>query len=122
MGNYFSAKANLEEEVEALKHAVETQEQTIRELRQELSHYKRLQASKVIKATKTPISRENIMEWVDKQLDDPANNIGFIPDKIERQLKAQIFGTVLNMLDFILETTKVEIMGHQITFDIGSKD
>jgi len=124
MGNCFG-KSVAQQQMEDMQQMVRDQDAKIRQLTQELSHYKRLQAirsPRLVPASKSPISREKILEWVDKQLDDPANNIGFIPDKIERQLKSQIFLTVLNMLDYILETTKIEMMGHQISFDMSAHD
>lgn len=69
----------------------------------------------------TQTSRAHLMEWIDKQLDDPANNITLMPDKMERKLKAQMFGMFLNLLDYVLETTTIRFMGQEVVLDIRSK-
>jgi hypothetical protein len=111
MGNWLSSD-------EELRNTIAEQKKEIQDLKQAVSQ---LQSPSMAITPKLPnVSREKIMAWVDKQLDDPDNNIGFMPDSIERKFKAQIFGMVLNMFDYMLETTKIEFMGHEIKFNLSA--
>ena len=70
------------------------------------------------KKSVTSISRGIIEGLVDAQLDDPDKNIGWMPDGIERRLKVEIMMLVANMIDHMLETTRVEFMSHEMRFDL----
>jgi len=113
MGNWFSSN-------EVLEKIIEDQKETIINLNAELAKLK-LEKSRNFGGPLTKISKDKLLNWIDAQLDMPENNIGFIPDKIERKLKGQIYMTVLNMLDYILETTTIDFMGHTVKFDISSE-
>lgn len=58
------------------------------------------------------------MAWVEASLAKPEGNIGWMPDAIEKKLKSDIFVMLLGLVDHILETTKIEIMGHDISFAV----
>jgi len=110
MGNWFSTH-------DKMQHVIEQQAQAIIELKQQISVLQ--QNTHPATAPKLPsVVRKRLLEWIDKQLADPENNITLMPDIIERQLKAQIFGMFLNMIDYILETTSIDFMGHKIKFDL----
>lgn len=113
MGNWFSSTAVLDK-------IIAEQKETITNLNAEIARL-RLEKSRNLAGPLTKISREKLLSWIDNQLDMPENNIGFVPDKIERKLKTQIYTTILNMLDYILETTTVDFMGQTIKFDITSE-
>jgi len=113
MGNWFSSN-------EILEKIIEDQKERIINLNAEIARLK-LEKTRNLGGAHTQISRDKLLSWIDNQLDMPENNIGFIPDKIERKLKAQIYTTVLNMLDYILETTTIDFMGQTIKFDITSE-
>jgi len=112
MGNWISSN-------EQLTNTIEQQAQAIVELKQQVAELQKNNGSPT--RPKLPsVSRKKLLVWIDKQLDDPANNITAMPDFMERQLKAQIFGMLLNMIDYILETTRIDFMGHSIKFDLFS--
>ncbi len=68
------------------------------------------------------ISKHKIEEFVDKMLKDPNVNIGYIPDFAERKIYINIFGIILGLMDNLIDTTKVEFMGHKITFDLSNSE
>lgn len=121
MGNLWSG-GGLEEENKKLRAE-------ITKLRAEIREVRRAQA-----ATKTTspvrvssVSRDHLLAWMDERIaieePDPDN---WIPDALERQLldykrqvKEEVFMMMLDTFDHILETTKIEFMGHVISFDLA---
>ena len=91
------------------------QEKIIEDMRKELRNHRLMVANNAPAPTPAQVSRAKILECIDKQLDDPNNNITLMPDCIERQLKAQIFTMFLNLLDELLLTTRMELMGHEFS-------
>ena len=97
-----------------------SQNEEIEKLKKEIEELKQTQnQNNKPKSTDTKISRESLIQWVNNQLSDPTTNITLMPDFVERRLKVQIFEMILNMFDYILETTKVEFMGQKIVFDFA---
>lgn len=68
----------------------------------------------------TEISKVQLEAYVEKLLDDPKVNSNYIPDFVEESIYRNALGMVLNLLDHILETTKIELLGHQLKLDIQS--
>lgn len=66
------------------------------------------------------ISKHNIELFVDNMLKDPDINIGVLPDVIERKIYINMFKIMLGILDNLLDSTKIEFMGHEIAFDLKS--
>lgn len=64
------------------------------------------------------VSQEIIESLVDAEMADPDHNIAWMPDGIERRLKVEIMMLVANMIDHMLETTRVQFMGHEMRFDL----
>lgn len=64
------------------------------------------------------ISKKKIKDHVDKILENSDTNISYLPDFVERKIYENIFGIVLNLLDDILETTSIKLIGHEISFDL----
>ena len=119
MGAWFSSYdkiQELEHELIAQKKINEQLLLEIRQLRDELIHIKT--GNKPVGMSFTKISRAKIMEWVDDQLKNSEANIAWMPDYVERQLKTDIFTMLLALIDHILETTKIDFMGHEMRFDI----
>ena len=127
MGSWFSSNRNesdhardtvrireLEKQIEALTKLNEDLQQQVKTLREHT-----LRAAGGNTSFKvSSISKEKLLAWVDDQLQNQESNSKWIPDFAERKLKADIFAMMLGMVDHVLETTKVEIMGHVIRFDL----
>lgn len=119
MGSWFSSDEDLRRELEATKKINE-------QLRSELAEVmgvveETLQNTPATRKNSmhiTSVSRKKLLQWVDHQLEKEGSNIVWMPDAVERQLKADIFSMMLNMFDHILETTKIEIMGHKVVLDL----
>lgn len=106
----------LEKEVEALRGLNEEMHQKVRAGRE---HTLRAIGGGGASALKiSSISREKLMAWVDDQLQNQDSNCTWIPDFAERKLKADIFAMLLGLVEHILETTKIEVMGHAIRFEL----
>lgn len=68
------------------------------------------------------ISKVKIEAYVEEMLKDKSINIKYLPDFVEEALYRNIFGMLLNLLDHILETSNVELLGHNIKFDLKPPD
>ena len=68
------------------------------------------------------ISTDKIEEFVDGMIQNKSINFTMIPDYIEKKLYVNVFSIVLNILDMLLDSVNVEIMGHKITIDIASNE
>lgn len=70
------------------------------------------------RALKTPVNKEKIAQFVEHMLENPDINIYGFPDAIEKQIYRNVFSMLLNVLDFTLETSNVELLGHRIVFEL----
>jgi len=68
--------------------------------------------------TSSGISKEKINEFVDELLKDENINIKYLPDYVEKQLYRNIFTIAVGVLDKILNTTELNMIGHQIKLSI----
>ena len=68
------------------------------------------------------ISSEQIELFVDGLMKNKSINFSMIPDYIEKKLYTNVFTIVLNILDTILDSVNIEIMGHKIIVDITPKN
>lgn len=64
------------------------------------------------------ISLEKIEMFVDEMMENKSINFTMIPDYIEKKLYINVFSIVLNILDSLLDSVSVQIMGHKISIDI----
>jgi len=64
------------------------------------------------------LSKAKIDEFVEQLLADEKVNIGYLPDFVERQLYKNIFNLLIGLLNNILNTTNIGLLGHQLTFAI----
>ena len=122
MGNWFTRDSikiyELEREVAALRQLNE-------ELRQQIASSAGPNVShlKMLKTVGAPIkvsgiSHEKLMAWVDDQLKNKDSNSKWIPDFAERKLKTEMFEMILGIVEHALATTKIEVMGHVIRFNL----
>ena len=66
----------------------------------------------------TQISTEAIKNYVDDLISNEDVNIRYLPDFVERQLYRNIFNIMLNILDHVLNNSKVSLFNHEIKFDV----
>lgn len=71
---------------------------------------------------KSDVSRLKIEEFVDKMLEDENVNIKYLPDFVEKKIYINVFNLVLGLLDNLMDSTKIEFMGHHIKLDLQSSD
>ena len=64
------------------------------------------------------ISSEQIETFVDEMMQNKSINFSMIPDYIEKKLYVNVFSIVLNILDSLLDSVSIQIMGHKISIDI----
>lgn len=118
MGAWNSRERELQRELDAVK---KVNEQLLEEIRH--NREQRLAVAggqRTIKGVN--ISRERVLAWVDDQLSKPDSNIGWMPDVVERKLKTDIFVMLLGLVEHLLETTKIEVMGHEISFELEPQE
>lgn len=129
MGNWFTRDSikiyELEREVAALRQLnEELRQQIASSVGPNVSHLKMLKTvGGALPQDRTPIkvsgiSHEKLMAWVDDQLKNKDSNSKWIPDFAERKLKTEIFEMILGIVEHALATTKIEVMGHVIRFDL----
>lgn len=68
--------------------------------------------------TINPISRQRIDEFVEQMLQDPAINISYLPDVVERQIYRNVFQVMLGTLDKLLHDSSIRFLGHEITMSL----
>ena len=74
------------------------------------------------RALKTPVNKEKIAQFVEHMLENPDINIYGFPDAIEKQIYRNVFSMLLNVLDYTLETTNIQLLGHKIVFELEPVD
>lgn len=64
------------------------------------------------------ISSDNISKFVDDLLDNKEVNMSYLPDGIEKQIYKNLLVYGLNIMKEVISKSRVEIVGHEITFSI----
>ena len=75
----------------------------------------------ILKDTKienNSISSDNISKFVDELLDNKEVNMSYLPDGVEKQIYKNLLVYGLNIMKEVISTSKVEIVGHEITFTV----
>ena len=72
--------------------------------------------------TMSDISKQKIEEFVNNLMNDENVNIKYIPDFVEKQIYRNIFSIMLSVLDNVLETSSIKLMGHEIVFNLKVDD
>jgi GTPase involved in cell partitioning and DNA repair len=65
------------------------------------------------------LSEHKIDEFVEEILKNKDINIGYFPDYVEKRIYKNVFTILINLLDNIVETTSVQLLGHEIKFDFS---
>lgn len=64
------------------------------------------------------LSDKRIGEFVDKLLEDEHVNISYLPDVVERQLYINVLRLIVDVIDEVVDTSKIHVIGHEVTFDM----
>lgn len=106
-------------------HELEKQIESLKHINKELEARKQYppEESKPITVVRghtklTELSRTRVNEFVDKLLEDDNVNIKYLPDFVERRIYQNVFNILVNILDNIVETTTINIMGHHLILDV----
>jgi hypothetical protein len=76
---------------------------------------------KKLKLEKDAISSEQIEKFVNEILNNKDVNISYLPDGAEKEIYKNLLVYILNITKELIKTTKVEVVGHEITFTIKPK-
>lgn len=60
-----------------------------------------------------------LMCYIEQILQDPACNIKYLPDAVERHMYRTIFQSVIGLLDKVVSSSKIELLGHEITLSMN---
>lgn len=66
------------------------------------------------------VSRERIDELVERLLQNHEVNIKLLPDAVERHLYRNMFNLLLNLLGEVLESSSVQLLGHEVQFKLAA--
>ena len=64
------------------------------------------------------LSKRKIDEYVEQLLTDETVNISYLPDFVEKKIYKNVFSLLIGLLNNVLGTTAVKLLGHQLTFMI----
>jgi primase-polymerase (primpol)-like protein len=67
------------------------------------------------------LSQAHIANFVDDILKDENMNIKYLPDWVEKQLYVNIFTLLISLLQKVLLTSNLKVIGHEMTFDLIAK-
>lgn len=73
---------------------------------------------KVGEESENEISDQRVNEIVEQFLSDDKINISLLPDVVERQIYRNVISLAMELLKATLETTKIDFMGHEVSFVI----
>ena len=66
----------------------------------------------------TTVSRALIERKVEAFIKDPAKNIKFVPDKIEKKFYTEMITMALECLDEVLNNVTIKVFDHEIKLDL----
>jgi len=115
----------LKKENESLKEYNEQLHQKILEIDKKVNNRSNKNVdSSVPRPRLSEISKVKLEAHIEKMLKDKSINIKYLPDFVEEALYRNIFGMLLNLLDYTLETANIELLGQQLQLDLKapSKD
>ena len=64
------------------------------------------------------ISSDSISKFVDELLNNKEVNMSYLPDGVEKEIYKNLLVYGLNIMKEVISTSKVEVVGHEITFTI----
>jgi len=83
---------------------------------------KRISIAKSQKVKLSELSEQKIDEFVEEILKDKDINIGYLPDFVEKRIYKNVFTILVNLLDHVVDSTSVKLLGHEINFDFAPDD
>ena len=66
-------------------------------------------------------SKSHINEIINNLLTNENVNVKYLPDFVEKQLYRNMFSILLGLLDELIKTTNIELLGHEITMSLAPK-
>lgn len=71
----------------------------------------------------TQISRQKINQFVDEEImKNQSVNSPYIPDLMEKQLYRNVINVALGVIESVITTTNISVLGHTIELDIKPKE
>lgn len=67
------------------------------------------------------LSSERVDEFVERLLQDPNISIKYLPDFVERQIYRNVFMVFMGLLQSIVDSSALEVIGHQLKFSLEPK-
>ena len=123
--NYKDAVEKKEREIITANLKIEDLEHQIESLTDILNKKEKKKQNNIIYAKREvpnpnedELSEIRINEMVDDLLKDENINIKYFPDWVEKQLYRNVLSLCINLMDSVLDTTNINFMGHQVTFDL----
>jgi hypothetical protein len=105
---------DLEREVSSLKQDNDALRAELKlKLRQQLN-----QRSVEDKKQPSEISSAQIEMYVDKMMEDPKTNLGYVPDFMEKPLEVKTIAYLLNAIGHTVDSARMEFMGHEIVMRV----
>ncbi len=101
----------MEKEINDLKR---DNTQLRRELLSKLRQQSNQRSKDVDSKQPSEVSSVQIDLIVEKQMNDMNNNLGFVPDFVEKPLRVKAITSIMHSLADIIDTTSIEFMGHEI--------
>jgi len=83
---------------------------------------KRISIANSQKVRLSELSEQKIDEFVEEILKNKDINIGYLPDFVEKRIYKNVFTILVNLLDHVVDTTSVKLLGHEINFDFAPDD
>ena len=65
------------------------------------------------------LSEKKINEFVKEILKNKNINIKYFPDFVEEKIYRNVFTILVNLLDHLIDTTSIQLLGHEINFDFA---
>lgn len=64
------------------------------------------------------VSEENIESFVNEMIQNDQINISYLPDSFEKKIYKDILTIIMALVEQIIESTKINFMGHAITLNL----
>ena len=134
MGNFNSQQSNKEydkiiNELRSESREQKKQIESLMNINKFLEKQKSFLKEKFIKEEATSqkvklsnLSEHKIDEFVEEILKNKDINIGYFPDYVEKRIYKNVFTILINLLDNIVETSSVQLLGHEIKFDFSPQN
>lgn len=115
---------NLVCEVKELQKQVESLKEMNKSLENQLAQQSNINSVSLNKKRSrlAKLSEKKIDEFVKEILQNKNINIKYFPDFVEEKIYKNIFTILVNLLDHLIDTTSIQLLGHEINFDFAPED